>query len=148
MHGERVAFLSGRWYGGSVLPDTMPSYRPPVFRGKIATTPGRLLLAAAVMLALDLLLFPWQGVAVVSTNFFQVAALVGVLLFSPRRWVALLLMLPIWYLTTPVLMSLDDWERYWHFASALIPLWAGVFIAFPRPRKRWVYVEEEEKAEN
>ncbi len=119
------------------------SCQPPVFRGKIPTTPGRLLLAAAVMLALDLLLFPWQGVGIVSSNFFQVAALVAVLLFSPRRWVALLLMLPLCYLTAPVIPAIDDWVRQWSFISYFIPPLVGVFIAYPRPRKRWVYVEED-----
>ncbi len=117
----------------------MSSYLPPVFRGKIPTTPGRLLLAAAAMLALDL--FCGLGTGVIAMNFCQVVALIVVLLLSPRRWVAFLLMLPASAFFLPVFCVPDE-------LADMLPamaLWLGTFIAYPRPRYRVVYVEEEEE---
>ncbi len=57
----------------------MSSYLPPVFRGKIPTTSGRLLLAAAAMLALDLVC--GLGMQAFAVNMAQVVALIVELLF-------------------------------------------------------------------
>ncbi len=127
----------------------MSSYLPPVFRGKIPTTSGRLLLAAVVMLAVDIPFYAlvWERSEIaffLFLNFMQVLALIGVLLFSPRRWVALLLMLPVSFFFMPMSIA-EHWERFLEFSCAIVPLLLGVFTAWPRPRKRWVYVDEDDE---
>ncbi len=118
---------------------------PPLFRGKIPTTPARLLLAAAVMFAIDIPVISFFTFAGLLFHFTQVLLVIGVLLLSARRWVAALLLLAIslggvaWY-GIPA-----DAAGLTFLAFALIPLWVGTFIAYPRPRKRWVYVEEGEE---
>ncbi len=128
----------------------MSSYLPPVFRGKIATTSGRLLAAAAAMFVLNIPLFglTWGRSEIpffLWLNFWQMVALIAVLLFSPRRWVALLLMLPACFFFLPMTPADSSWERACDCGTAIAPLLLGIFIAYPRPRKRWVYVEEDEE---
>ncbi len=109
---------------------------PPILRGKILTSPGWLLAAAAVMLLFDLPRFGEQGMAIFGQHAQQLAVLVAVLLLAPRRWVALLLMLPATWLLLPAgtepgltLPFAAD------VALTLFPLWAGVIVACRRRRR-------------
>ncbi len=100
---------------------------PPVFRGKIATTPGRLLVAVGVMFALDLPLMGSLGAGVFMHHFTQVVALIGVLLLASRCWIAALLLAALSVAAVGSLgVSVDA-------AYALIPLWVGAAVAYPRP---------------
>ncbi len=120
---------------------------PPIFRGKIPTTSGRLLLAAAVMFALDLPLLAVFVIGLFPFHLTQVAVMVGVLLLSSRRWIAavLLVVLSVAYVVWRGVP--DGWVEWLSAGFSLVPLWVGTFVAYPSPRKRWVYVEEEKGAD-
>ncbi len=124
---------------------------PPVFRGKIPTTSGRLLAAAGVMFLLDLPVFIFFTGAGLLFHFAQVLVVIAVLLFSARRWVAALLLALISLAACCVIGSpaFADFGEFAPLLAAfsLLPLWVGTFIAYPRPRKRVVYVEVEEDEE-
>ncbi len=120
------------------------TWLPPVLRGKILTSPGWLLAAAAVMLLFDLPRFGEQGMGIFGQHAQQLAALMAVLLLAPRRWVALLLMLPAAWLLLPE--GAEPGLTLSFAADAvltLFPLWAGVIVACPPKRRRCVVAEEE-----
>ncbi len=120
------------------------SFLPPVLRGRIATNPQRLLGAAAAMLGLDICLFFDAGAVLILMNFMRVVVLIVLLLLSPRRWVAVLLALPACFIFGPYTPSSQGWENLVDYGRAILPLLLGIFIACPVPRRRVVYVEEEE----
>ncbi len=113
----------------------MNTWLPPVCRGKIRTTSGRLLLGAAAMFLFDLPMFGGLGAGIFTRHFGQLLVLIALLLLSPRRWLALWLTLPAAWLFMP-------WEREFasplahgcELAAAFIPLWVGTFIAYPKKR--------------
>ncbi len=111
------------------------SYLPPVFRGKIPTTPGRLLIAAAVMFALDLPLLAVLFIGLFPFHLTQVLVMIGVLLLSSRRWIAAVLLVVlsaayfIWH-------GVPDGQEEWLSAVfSLVPLWVGTFVAYPGARR-------------
>ncbi len=124
----------------------MSPLSPPFVRGRISTTPARLFLAAAVMFVLDLPLVAVLVTAMPIFHAIQVVVMIGVLLLSSRRWIAALLLLVLtglWFVFYGVDGGEDASVAWFMPTFALGPLWIGTFIAFPRPRKRVVYVEEE-----
>ncbi len=116
----------------------MNTWLPPICRGKIRTTSGRLLLAAVAMFLFDWPMFGGIAGGIVAHHFGQLLALIALLLLSPRRWVALILTLPAACLLMPWGKEYAD-SFAWgcDLAAAFIPLWVGAFIAYPRPRRVW-----------
>ncbi len=118
---------------------------PPLFRGKIPTTPGRLLAAAGIMFLLDLPVFIFFAGVGLLFHLAQVLVMIVVLLFSARRWVAAVWLALISLAGTICLGLPTQASELTLTAFALIPLWVGTFIAYPRPRKRVVFVEADDE---
>ncbi len=123
------------------------SFLPPVFRGKIPTTPGRFLIAAAVMFLLDLPLLGRLGAGVFPFHFTQVMVMIGVLLLASRRWMASILLLAVSAAYIVWHDILADKHSLVAAAFALVPLWVGTIAAYPHPWRRTVYVEDDEEDE-